>query len=181
MDQKNLILAIVLSVLIIGGWQYAFPPAKVAPPTQTATQTTTAQPNAPAAAPGSTAPTAPGAPAAPAAPGAAGTAPAALPLDKALAQSPRITFSTPELLGSISLKGARIDDVELAKHRVELDPKSAPVDVLAPLGTAHPYYAEFGWSASDAALKMPGPDSVWSSEQKTLEPGKPVRMVWDNV
>src|SRR5471030_1428569 len=179
MDQKNLILAIVLSVLIIGGWQYAFPPAKVAPPTQTATQTT-AQPNAPAAAPGSTAPTAPGAPAAPAALGAAGAAPAALPLTEALAQSPRITFSTPELLGSISLKGARIDDVELAKHRVELDPKSAPVDVLAPLGTAHPYYAEFGWSASDSALKMPGPDSVWSSEQKTLEPGTPAHMTWDN-
>ena len=175
MDQKNLILAIVLSVLIIGGWQYAFPPAKVAPPTQTATQTT-AQPSAP----GSAAPTAPGAPAAPAVPGAAGTTPAALPLDKALALSPRITFSTPELLGSISLKGARIDDVELAKHRVELDPKSAPVDVLAPLGTEHPYYAEFGWSASDAALKMPGPDSVWSTDQKTLEPGKPAHMVWDN-
>ena len=90
MDQKNLILAIVLSVLIIGGWQYAFPPAKVAPPTQTATQTT-AQPNAPATAPGSAAPgsatpTAPGAPSAPAAPGAAGTTPDALPLDKALAQ-----------------------------------------------------------------------------------------------
>src|SRR5476651_2799508 len=179
MDQKNLILAIVLSVLIIGGWQYAFPPAKVAPPTQSATQTT-AQPNAPAAAPGSATPTAPGAPAAPAAPGAAGTTPAALPLTEALAQSPRITFSTPELLGSISLKGARIDDVELAKHRVELDPKSAPVDVLAPLGTEHPYYAEFGWSASDAALKMPGPDSVWSTDQKTLEPGKPVHMTWDN-
>ena len=179
MDQKNLILAIVLSVLIIGGWQYAFPPAKVVPPTQTATQTT-AQPNAPATAPGSSAPTAPGASSAPAAPGAAGTTPEALPLDKALAQSPRITFSTPELLGSISLKGARIDDVELAKHRVELDPKSAPVDVLAPLGTAHPYYAEFGWSASDAALKMPGPDSVWSSDQKTLEPAKPVHMTWDN-
>ena len=61
MDQKNLILAIVLSVLIIGGWQYAFPPAKVVPPTQTATQTTAqtnGQPNAPATAPGSTAPTA---------------------------------------------------------------------------------------------------------------------------
>ena len=28
MDQKNFIVAIVLSVLIIVGWQYAFPPAK---------------------------------------------------------------------------------------------------------------------------------------------------------
>ncbi len=176
MDQKNFIVAIVLSVLIIMGWQYAFPPAKHPPVEQTATQTT-AQPNAPTTAPGSSTPMPPGAPAAP---GAAAAVPTGLPLDQALAQSPRITFSTPELLGSISLKGSRIDDVQLAKHRQELDPTSPPVDVLTPLGTAHPYYAEFGWSASDAALKMPGPDSVWTSEQKTLAPGKPVHMTWDN-
>jgi YidC/Oxa1 family membrane protein insertase len=178
MDQKNLILAIVLSVLIIGGWQYAFPPVKTVPPAQTTAQTaprTPSQTPGPAASPGTS--TGPGVPAAP---GAAGSTPAALPLDQALAQSPRVTFSTPELLGSISLKGARIDDVELAKHRIELDPKSPPVDVLAPLGTAHPYYAEFGWSASDAALTMPGPDALWSSDQKTLEPGRPVHLTWDN-
>ena len=160
------------------GLAVCLPPAKHAPVEQTATQTTTAQASAPAASPGgAAAPTAPGAPAAP---GAAGTAPAALPLDQALAQSPRVTFSTPELLGSISLKGARIDDVELAKHREELDPKSPPVDVLSPLGAEHPYYAEFGWSSSDAALKVPGPDSLWSSDAKTLEPGKPVHLTWDN-
>jgi YidC/Oxa1 family membrane protein insertase len=173
MDQKNLILAIVLSVLIIGGWNYFFPPAKPVATTQTATQGT-APPNTQAASPVAGAPPGPGA-------SAAGSgAPVALPLDQALAQSPRITFSTPELLGSISLKGSRIDDVQLAKHRQELDPKSPPVDVLSPVGTAHPYYAEFGWSSSDAALKMPDPESQWSSDQKTLEPGKPVHMTWDN-
>jgi YidC/Oxa1 family membrane protein insertase len=173
MDQKNLILAIVLSVLIIGGWNYFFPPAKPVATTQTATQGA-APPNTQAASPVAGAPPGPGAPAA------SSGAPDALPLDKALAQSPRITFSPPELLGSISLKGSRIDDVQLAKHRQELDPKSPPVDVLSPVGTAHPYYAEFGWSSSDAALRMPGPESEWSSEQKTLEPGKPVHMTWDN-
>jgi YidC/Oxa1 family membrane protein insertase len=113
-------------------------------------------------------------------PAAAAAPAAAVSLDEALARTPRVTFSTPELLGSISLKGARIDDVRLAKHRVALDPKSPPVEVLAPEGTAHPYYAEFGWSSSDPALKMPGPDSLWTADNPVLAPGKPARLTWDN-
>jgi YidC/Oxa1 family membrane protein insertase len=170
MDQKNFVVAIVLSVLIITGWQYFYPSAK--PPQQQAQQTAPAPP-----APGSAPANAPGAPAQ-----APGTAPMqqAESLDVALAKSPRITFSTPQLIGSIALKGGRIDDVRLAKHREELDPKSPPVEVLAPAGTEHPYYAEFGWSASDPALKMPGPDSLWTADQTTLVPGRPVHLTWDN-
>jgi len=179
MDQKNFIVAIVLSVLIIVGWQAVFPPSKAPPPV-----TQTAAPNAPTSAAGQPhtppgAAGAPGTPGAPQAPAAAG-APVVMSLDQALAQAPRVGFRTPELVGSISLKGGRIDDVRLVKHRQEVDPKSPPVEVLAPVGVEHAYYAEFGWSASDAGLKMPGPDSVWTTDQKTLEPGKPLRMTWDN-
>lgn len=177
MDQKNFIVAIVMSVLIIVGWQYAFPPAKpvVAPTTQQAA-----------------APTAPGVPGAPATPNGQPTAPGTQPgapataaaqvvsLTEALARSPRVTFSTPELLGSISLKGARIDDVQLVKYRETIDPKSPPVPVLSPLGTAHPYYAEYGWSSSDPALKVPQPDTLWTASKPTLAPGAPVRLTWDN-
>ena len=52
--------------------------------------------------------------------------------------------------------------------------------VLSPVGTAHPYYAEFGWSASDPAIKVPGPESLWTADNKTVAPGKPVRLTWDN-
>ncbi|WP_428669642.1 membrane protein insertase YidC [Reyranella sp.] len=171
MDQKNFIVAIVLSVVIIMGWQTLFP-AKPTPPQQQASQTTA--PNAPAGGAG-TAPSAPGAPS----PGAPAVQ-QVLSRAEALAASPRVTFSTPELLGSIALKGARIDDVELAKHREELDPKSPPVSVLSPVGVAHPYYAEFGWSSSDPAVKVPGPDTLWTADKSTVEPGKPVRLTWDN-
>ena len=85
-----------------------------------------------------------------------------------------------QLLGSISLKGARIDDVRLAKHRETIDPKSPPVPVLSPVGVEHPYYAEFGWSSSDPAVKLPGPDTLWTASSTTLAPGKPVRLTWDN-
>jgi YidC/Oxa1 family membrane protein insertase len=171
MDQKNFILAIVLSVAIIMGWQTLFP-AKQTPPPQEASQTTA--PNAPANG-------RPGAPAAPGAPS-AGT-PASEQIvsrDEALSRTPRVTFATPELLGSISLKGARIDDVRLAKHRETLDPKSPPVPVLSPVGSAHPYYAEFGWSSSDPAVKVPGPDSLWTAATATFDVGKPERLTWDN-
>src|SRR6185369_14415521 len=126
MDQKNFIVAIVLSVLIIMGWQYAFPPAK--PPVNQQQQTTATQ--------NGTAPQAPsGAPGTPGAPATQGTAqpgsPAAQPAQivsraEALARSPRVSFDTPELVGSIALKGARIDDVRLVKYRETVDPKSPP-------------------------------------------------------
>src|SRR5579862_3637924 len=112
MDQKNFLVAIVLSVAIIMGWQYVFPPKHTTPPPQETAQS--AAPGTPAATPGATPP------GAPAAPGSAPGAPAAgqfVSRDEALKQNPRITFSTPQLIGSISLKGGRIDDVELAKHR----------------------------------------------------------------
>jgi YidC/Oxa1 family membrane protein insertase len=173
MDQKNFIVAIVLSVVIIMGWQTLFPASKTPPPPQQTSQTASPTPGAPASAPG-----------------APGSVPATTPpaqkvmtLDEALAaQGPRITFNTDQLLGSISLKGARIDDVRLAKQRETIDPNSPPVPVLSPVGTEHPYYAEFGWtpSSSDAALKLPGPDTVWTASSTTLAPGKPVRLTWDN-
>jgi YidC/Oxa1 family membrane protein insertase len=175
MDQKNFIVAIVLSVLIIVGWQAAFPPAK--PPVTTTQQQAATQPGAPGA------PTTPsGQPVAPGVqPGAPATsAQQVVSRTDALARTPRVSFSTPELLGSISLKGARIDDVRLVKYRETIDPKSPPVPVLSPVGTAHPYYAEFGWSASDPALKVPGPETIWTASKDTVAPGAPVRLTWDN-
>lgn len=171
MDQKNFIVAIVLSVLIIVGWQSFFPSKHTqTPPQQTAQP---AQPAAPGSTQGAAPPNAPGAVPAQAAEPAMSRA-------DALAKSPRVTFNTPELIGSISLRGGRIDDVRLAKYREELDPNSPPVPVLSPVGTEHPYYAEFGWSASDPAIKLPGPDVTWTADKPTVEPGKPVKLTWDN-
>jgi len=179
MDQKNFIVAIVLSVLIIVGWQAVFPPAKPR-------QTRLSKPRRPRTA-RRRAPT--GQPGTPGAPGTQGTvqpgAPANQPAQvvsrtEALDRSPRVTFETPELIGSIALKGGRIDDVRLAKYRVTVDPKSDPVPVLSPVGSEHPYYAEFGWSPADPSIKVPGPDTLWTADRTTVAPDKPVRLTWDN-
>ena len=173
MDQKNFIVAIVLSVAIIMGWQYLFPAKHPQPQEQQQTAGQSTAPNAPQS--GSTQPSAPGVP--------SSGQPASekvMTREEALAASPRVTFNTPQLIGSIALKGARIDDVRLAKHREELDPSSPPVPVLSPLGGDHPYYAEFGWTSSDVSIKVPGPDSLWTASNSTLGPDKPVRLTWDN-
>ena len=173
MDQKNFIVAIVLSVLIIVGWQAAFPPAK--PPVNGTPQQTATQSGAPAAPTGQ-----PGTPGTQPGPGAVPNQQRVVGRSEAVALTPRVTFRTAELTGSISLKGARIDDVQLVKYRETIDPKSPPVPVLSPVGSAHPYYAEFGWSSSDAAIKVPGPETVWTSGSPTVAPGKPVKLTWDN-
>jgi YidC/Oxa1 family membrane protein insertase len=173
MDQKNFIVAIVLSVLIIVGWQAAFPPAK--PPVNDTQQAST-QSGAPQAPTGQTG----GTPGVQPGPGATPGQQPVVGRPEALALTPRVTFTTPELIGSISLKGARIDDVQLAKYRETIDPKSPPVPVLSPVGSKHPYYAEFGWSASDPAIKVPGPDTMWTADATTVAPGKPVKLTWDN-
>src|SRR5262245_12234803 len=167
MDQKNLIVAIVLSVLIIIGWQAVFPPAK--PPVNNTTQQqqqTTQQPSGSGALPQTPS-------GQPTAPGAQPTAVASqvVSREEALQRSPRVTFDTPELVGSIALKGARIDDVRLVKYRETIDRKSPPVPVLSPVGSEHPYYADFGWS-SDPAIKTPQPDTLWTADRDTLAPGK---------
>ncbi len=187
MDQRNLILAIVMSVAIIVGWQFLMVPS---PDTIRAQQQAQqreidkqrgqvpapgANPNAPPAVPG------PGAPTTPVAPGVTGGPVASLTAKDALALSPRVAFRTGQLEGSIALKGARIDDVRLVRHRVEAKPGSPSVAVLAPERSADAYYAEFGWTTvPGATAKLPGADTTWTADRQTLTPAQPVTLSWDN-
>jgi YidC/Oxa1 family membrane protein insertase len=184
MDQKNLVIAIALSVAIILGWQFLVAPS---PEQQRREQQEKqrqideqrrAQP-----APGSTPPQAGTAPQAPGAPAPAPTTSPTSHLDRptALGRSPRVTFRTPELEGSIALKGGRIDDVRLVKHRISIDRNSGMVPVLSPEGVLDAYYAEFGWALKPGGtVKVPGPDTLWTADRQNIEPGQPVTLSWDN-
>ena len=70
--------------------------------------------------------------------------------DVAISAAPRIKIDTPRVSGSISLKGARIDDLALVQFRTTVDPKSPAIVLFSPSGTPNPYYAEFGWVAAAA-------------------------------
>ena len=157
-DQKNTILAILLSALVLIGWQFYFglpQMDKQKQIQQQQAQERSQQPPPTPQQPGTTAPQTPPAPGtAPQAPTQPGTVAQPMSRDAALALSPRVRIETPSLSGSIALKGGRIDDLSLVKYRETVDPSSPPIVLLAPSGSPHPFYAEFGWSPpSGAPLK----------------------------
>jgi YidC/Oxa1 family membrane protein insertase len=173
-NQRNLILAIALSVAILIGFQFFFDHPK--PPSPSPQQTTQSAP--PPA-------TSSGAPAQPAAPGAppitaATTPPPAASRAQALAASPRVKIDTPRLHGSISLVGGRIDDLTLAQFHETVDPASPEIVLLSPPGAPEPYVVDFGWSARDQAVKVPGPETRWTASGNVLTPGSTVDLTWDN-
>jgi YidC/Oxa1 family membrane protein insertase len=182
-NQKNLLLAIVLSVAVLLAWQflYAGPRLKEEQERQARIrqeQVKTqeqAQPSAPKA----------GAPdAAPGKPGAVTAAPAAVPESReaTLKAGPRVAIDTPSIKGSISLRGGRIDDIVLARYRETVDPKSPNVVLFSPSGSPHPYYAEYGWIAGPGVTQpTPNAETLWKAEKEgPLTSSSPVTLVWDN-
>ncbi|HYS48983.1 MAG TPA: membrane protein insertase YidC [Xanthobacteraceae bacterium] len=174
-DQKNTILAIVLSALVLIVWQYFFGLPQMEKQKQVTQQQQTQQQPAPA----------PGADSRPQAPGQVPSATQApqLSREEALAKSPqRIRIETPRLNGSIALTGGRIDDLSLVQYHETVDRNSPAIVLLSPSGSPHPFYAEFGWvPAAGAIVKVPGPDTVWRQQGAGgLGLGKPVILTWDN-
>ena len=102
------------------------------------------------------------------APGAApsGSIPGAQPTatrQERIASTPRLPISTSTLKGSIDLKGARIDELDLAQYKETVNPGSPLVELLSPSGSPQPFYAEFGWYVpAGSTVKVPGPETVWT-------------------
>ncbi|HRX34944.1 MAG TPA: membrane protein insertase YidC [Aestuariivirga sp.] len=171
-ENKNFILAIVLSMLIIFGWQYfyAAPLQKKLEAQQPATQQTVETPATP------------GAPARPAGtvPGAAQSAAASR--DEALKTTPRLKIETPSVTGSINLQGAQFDDLHLVKYRETIDPNSPTIVFLSPAGTPGALFAEQGFiPATGTTAKLPDTKTVWTApEGAVLTEAAPVTLTWDN-
>jgi YidC/Oxa1 family membrane protein insertase len=179
LDNKNLILAVFLSVAILFGFhlltQMLHPPSAPAPaPSQTQSSRPTTPATPPAAVLGG----------AIAPPGAAtGAAPAptgALSRRQILAQSPRVRIDTPSVHGSIALIGGRIDDVTLANYRETIDPTSPEIVLFSPQGTPDAYFAELGWVAPGSSAPVPDTTTPWTADNDTLTPEHPVTLTWDN-
>ncbi|MBV9964257.1 MAG: membrane protein insertase YidC [Alphaproteobacteria bacterium] len=176
MEQRNLLLAIVVSVGILIGFQFLFeklrPTTPVTPPVATQTApapTTPATPAPQTASPGT------------AAPPTSATAPASSQTrEQAIAQQPRIKIDTPSLHGSINLVGGRIDDLTLAKYHETVSDKSPEVVLLQPSGTSDAYFADFGWAATSSGVNVPGPETRWNASDETLTPSHPVTLTWNN-
>ena len=159
-EHRNMILAIVLSLLVLVGWSFVaerwFPTAH--PQTQKVEN-------------GKVKPLAP--------PSTSPAAPQALQARSAvIASTPRVRFQNSSISGSINLRGARIDDLVMLKHRVTISPKSGPVPLLSPQGAKAASFVGFGWSGDGVAV--PGPDTIWQANGSELAPGKPLALTWTN-
>ena len=98
--------------------------------------------------------------------------------EDALKKAPRLRIDTPRLRGSISLIGARVDDLTLKDYQVDLDEESAEIDLLQPVHSDKPYYVEFGWLGND--IKLPTRKTVWTPNGRTLTPDTPITLSWEN-
>lgn len=97
-----------------------------------------------------------------------------------LVLSPRVTFKTEKLQGSIALKGARLDDLIMPKYRVELSDTSPAVTLFSPNGNMNAYFAQAGWVASDTKTQVPDQNSLWQTDKNNFTAGEVVTLRWTN-
>jgi YidC/Oxa1 family membrane protein insertase len=177
-NQRNLIVAIALSVAIMLGFQYFF--GKSASNHQDAANQQTASSSQQDTPQSTLAPPANGVQAVPRPSVGSTPLPGSAMMAAAPDTSPRIKIVTPRLTGSISLKGARFDELSLADYHETTDPTSPTIKLLEPLSSEHPYFAEYGWLAQDAGAPVPTSDTVWHANGDELTPAKPLTLTWDN-
>ncbi len=164
-DQRNLILALVLSALVLLGWSLVSDrllPTAARPATKVVDGRSVPLPD-PQASPVANGPRAMRARAA------------------VLADSARVVIATPRLRGSINLRGGRIDDLLLFSYKETLAKDAAPVRLFSPSGAGDAYFAQFGWTArAGQAVRVPDAETVWTPSAPTLAVGRPVTLAWDN-
>jgi YidC/Oxa1 family membrane protein insertase len=160
MENKNVILAIVLSAAIMIAWTAFIQPQFFPQPTPQQAAQQAQQPGQQAA------------------PQDAGRK--VVSREEALKESPRVAIDSPRLKGSINLKGARLDDLVLKDYRETIEPNSPNIVLLSPANTEHGYFTELGWLGEGGNLALPGSETVWQADGAALSPGKPVTLTWDN-
>ena len=177
-EQRNLILAIVISALIMYAYYTFFaPPPPIPPSAEQQEGAADGDPRAPSGK--DAASDIPDLPGTPSSVGKGAAAAAALPAEASRAGGPRVRINTPRLHGSIALIGGRLNDLTMADYRETLDPRSPEIVLLTPASGPTGYYAEFGWVAVGDS-PVPGPDTPWTASRRTLTPDRPVILSWDN-
>jgi len=182
-NSRNTIIAVILSGLVLIAWQYFYnvpQMEKQRAAQQAQAELQKANPPATPATPSSPPPQ-PGAAPSPA-PATAAATPQVVSRETAIAATPRVKIDTPRLTGSISLKGARIDDLSLVQYRETVDPHSPAIVLYSPSGSPNPYYAEFGWvGSSGSTVRLPDQTTMWQQESTgALTPTSPVVLKYDN-
>jgi YidC/Oxa1 family membrane protein insertase len=100
--------------------------------------------------------------------------------EQALSESKRVEFENQSIIGSISLKGAAIDDLTFKKYNVVLN-GDEKVNLLAPRNSKKGYLIESGFITTDKNVKIPNSNSIWSvSGNNKLTTESPIKLTWAN-
>ena len=105
-------------------------------------------------------------------------------LDEALSADKRVKIETKSIVGSINLKGLRIDDIVLKKYNETQEEFSEKIRVLQPIDTYDGYEVTFGWIKNqDANFETPNAESIWkvSNNNATLTSNNEVEFEWSNT
>ena len=103
------------------------------------------------------------------------------PKEEILNNNQRVFIETPALKGSINLKGAILDDLELSNYKISLDENSKNIDLFLPDGTSNPYYFEIGWKQiNETSIDLPDLETEWESNSTTLSSNENVVLSWKN-
>jgi len=100
--------------------------------------------------------------------------------EEALKESKRIQFENESIIGSISLKGAAIDDLTFKDYNTELE-SNQKIILLGPRNIEDGYLIESGFVTSDKNIDIPNSETIWSSEgNNKLTDQSPIKLTWTN-
>ncbi|MDR1025798.1 MAG: membrane protein insertase YidC [Lactobacillus sp.] len=159
-ESKNLYIAVILSIVVIYASNLLFPKKEIEPITETkvVAEVKSAEVKE----------------------GTSTTVIEPIEVEEALKADRRIDIENSNVLGSIRVKGARLDNIILTKYKQTLEPDSDNVELLQPYQTEHPYYVDFGWTAIDKDIKLPNENTLWNVKGEKLTPTSPIIFTWKN-
>ena len=100
--------------------------------------------------------------------------------EEALGQSKRIQFENQSIAGSISLKGASIDDLTFKEYNISLK-SDEKIKLLAPRNATNGYLIESGFITTDRNIEIPTAETIWSvSGNNKLTDQSPIKLSWTN-
>jgi len=91
----------------------------------------------------------------------------------------RINFTSKRLMGSINLHGATFDDILLKDYFKTIDRKEN-IKILSKENSSTPYFLRMGWASTDKTIPMPNKDSLWTAEKNNFNENEPIKLTWNN-
>ena len=100
-------------------------------------------------------------------------------VDKNKILEERISFNSKRLSGTINLIGATLDDLSL-KDYFESISKEKKINILNPVSSVSPYFLRIGWASPDKSVKLPNKNSKWKSVKKNYNENEKIQLEWNN-